>query len=129
MQSFEALRNRHPRPARSHAEDIATGLAVVLVGLFFLARNLGFGLPFPAWHNAWALFILVGAVSPARKAFVRFRLAGQVDGVVAHRAIQALTVAVVALMFLLDVSFATWWPVFVVIGGLYAMFPGRGDRR
>ena len=60
----------------------------------------------------------------------RYRSVGTVDVRVAHWALSSLASVAVALMFLLDVSWETWWPVFVVMGGLYMLFPGsrRRDR-
>ena len=104
-------------------ENIVAGLAIAAIGLAFLARNLGFHWHLFGLHHAWALFVLVGAVAPARRAIVRWVACGRIDAKVLRPALDASVVASIALMFLLDVSFATWWPVFVVIGGLYAMVP------
>jgi len=126
---------RDPSPDRERAsspaariEDIVTGAVIVLVGAAFLVGNLGLRLPFALGEHWWALFILVGAVAPASRAWFRWRAIGGVDWIVAHRLLSALATVAVALIFLLDVSFATWWPLFVILGGLYAMFPRRGRR-
>jgi len=103
-------------------------IVIVLVGLAFLAGNLGLRLPFALGEHWWALFILIGAAAPASRAWFRWRAIGGVDWIVAHRLLSALATASVALIFLLDVSFATWWPLFVILGGLHAMFPRRGRR-
>jgi phosphatidylserine synthase len=108
-------------------ENLVTGGVVILVGLALLADNLGIHLPVLAWDNWWALFILMGGVSPAIKAVTRWRVAG-FDARVAHGLLCAVTIVVVATMFLLGVSFGQWWPVFVIIGGLYTMFPGQRRR-
>ena len=128
MSPFDTPRNAPVPGPIARIENLVTGVIVILVGLVLLAANLGFRLPLFAWDHWWALFILIGAVSPATKAIVRYRLAGRVDAVVAQRIVDALAVIGIALMFLLDVSFATWWPAFLVIGGLHAMFPDRERR-
>jgi len=40
---------------------------------------------------------------------------------VANSLVSAGAIVFIALMFLLDLSFGTWWPMFVIIGGLYMM--------
>jgi len=113
---------------RSRAGEIATGVIVILIGLVFLADNFGIDLLFFGWQNWWALFILVGAAPPAARAFDRYRQVGTIDAQVAHAMVSALAIATVALIFLLDASFALWWPIFLVIGGL-SMLASGGRRR
>ena len=66
-------------PRKSYAGGTFTGLVVIIVGLGFLAGNFGIHLPLFAWHNWWALFILVGAAGPASHALRRYRDTGAVD--------------------------------------------------
>jgi len=113
---------------RSRVGEIATGSIVILVGLVFLANNFGIDFPFFGWHNWWALFILIGAAAPAARALDRYRSVATIDAQVARSLISVLAVVTVALIFLLDASFAVWWPVFMVIGGLSMLVPG-GRRR
>lgn len=120
---------RNPDCARqSRAGNVFTGLIVIAVGLAFLAANFGIDLPFFGWHNWWALFILIGAVAPASRAFDRYRDVGTIDAQVAHALLSALAIVTIALIFLLDASFGVWWPVFLVIGGL-SMLTSGGKRR
>jgi peptidoglycan/LPS O-acetylase OafA/YrhL len=128
MSPIDTPRNQPIPGPIARIEDLVTGAIVILVGIALLAANFGLHLPFLAWDRGWALFILIGAVSPICKAVVRYRLAGRVDSVVAQRIVTALSIVAIALMFLLDVSFARWWPAFLIIGGLYTMIPGR-DRK
>lgn len=96
------------------------GLAVVLIGGVLLARNLGVELFFLNFHNWWAFFILVAAVGPLQQAYVAYRREG--FGVaVANSLVSAATIIFIALIFLLNLSFSLWWPVFVIVGGLYMM--------
>ena len=111
-------------------ENVMVGLAIVATGLAFLARNLDFLWHLSGPHHEWAWFVLVGALAPARRAIVRWSVYRRVDAKVLRWALDAFVVAAIASMFLLDVSFATWWPAFVVIGGLHAMVPSpRRVRR
>jgi hypothetical protein len=113
---------------KSRIGEVATGSVVILIGMIFLANNFGIDFPFFGWHNWWALFILVGAASPAARAFDRYRSVGTIDAQVAHSMFSALAIVTVALIFLLDASFATWWPIFLVIGGLSMLVPGGRNR-
>ena len=113
---------------KSRAGEIVTGAIVILLGLVFLANNFGIDFPFVGWHNWWALFILVGAAPPVARAFDRYRSVGTIDAQVAHAMVSALAIVTVALIFLLDASVALWWPVFLVIGGLWMLASG-GRRR
>ena len=38
-----------------------------------------------------------------------------------HSLISAAAIIVVALMFLLNLDWTLWWPVFIIIGGLYML--------
>ncbi len=112
----------------SRIGKIVSGLILILIGLVFLADNLHVDLPLFGWHNWWALFILIGAASPAGRAIDRYRSVGAIDAQVVHSMLSALAVVTVALIFLLDASFALWWPVFLVLGGLSMLVAG-GKRR
>lgn len=97
---------------------IIPALLVVGVGVIFLCGNLGVQLPFLNWANWWAWFILAGAAWPLSEAWDRYRTTGAVDGAVAHSLLNALAIVMVAMIFILDLSWATWWPLFVIYGGV-----------
>ena len=103
------------------------GLAAVAVGVVFLLRNFGIPLPFMQLHNWWALFILVGAVPSLGYAIQRYRTTGKVDQSVLHCLLSAAAVVMVALFFLLYLSWELWWPLFVIYGGLWMLV--KGGRR
>ncbi len=96
------------------------GLAIVVIGGLLLARNLGFELFFLDFHNWWAFFILLAALGPLQQALSFYRKEG-LSAVVVNSLVSAGAIVFIALMFLLDLSFGTWWPIFVIIGGLYMM--------
>jgi hypothetical protein len=128
MGSIDTVRDASRSQPRSRIEEAGAALVIIAIGVAFLAGNLGFHLPFLAWHNGWALFILFGAVAPASRAVARYRVAGRVDAIVAKSLLSAGVAAAIAAMFLLDVSFGVWWPVFLVIGGLYMLIPGGNPK-
>jgi hypothetical protein len=96
------------------------GLAIVVIGGLLLARNLGFELFFLDFHNWWAFFILLAALGPLQQALSFYRKEG-LSAAVVNSLVSAGAIVFIALMFLLDLSFGTWWPIFVIIGGLYMM--------
>jgi hypothetical protein len=101
------------------------GVAVVAVGVIFLARN--FGLYFPLPDRWWAIFILL----PAGGALVSAARFFRVDGGISNRVIGATTVGVLmlttALILFLDLEWDRFWPVMVIIVGLGII--ARGYRR
>lgn len=116
-----------PSPLR--IENVLVGLVIIGVGAIMLAGNLGYELPWHLPENWWAMFIYLGAVPSMMRAVRRYRETGTFDARVVHAALRALAPALVATIFLLGLSFATWWPSFVILGGLFAMVPGRRCMR
>jgi len=115
--------------ARS-AQNLVTGLVIIAVGIYLLLHNFGvaFPLPFLFMHNWWALFILIAAVGPLMQAVHAYRRSGRFDADAARPALSALIILTVALMFLLDVRWNRWWPVFVIYGGLWFLVRERSSR-
>ncbi|MDE2023020.1 MAG: hypothetical protein KGJ18_02305 [Gammaproteobacteria bacterium] len=109
------------KTAHRHWSGLTTGLVVIAVGVAFPLWNFDVRLPFMRYRNWWALFILIGAVGPLSYALHRYREKRRFDGGVLHSLISAAAVIVLALMFLLDLDWARWWPVFIIIGGLYML--------
>lgn len=103
---------------------ISLGLVVIVIGLLFLAREHGYKLDFLWIHHWWALFILIPAVAMTARVVARVRRLGRFDAEAAGTSIGALATALVAGMFLLDLNFGKWWPVFVILGGLSILLSG-----
>lgn len=115
----EAPANQSP-VSRVSPSSWALGLAVVAIGGLLLAKNLGMDLFFLDFHNWWAFFILLAAIGPLQLAWRSYKREGA--GVAMLNAlVTAGSIIFIALIFLLDLSFGTWWPAFVIIGGLYMM--------
>ncbi len=112
--------NIPPKSTVSNSVNWPLGLAIVVIGGLLLARNLGYELFFLDLHNWWAFFILLAAIGPLQQAFSSYRKEG-FGMAVANSLVSAGAIIFIALMFLLGLSFATWWPIFVIIGGLYMM--------
>ena len=109
------------KPEHMYWNRAAMGLVVIAVGVVFLLQNFGISLPFMRLHNWWALFILLGAVPSLSYAIQRYRAVGKVDNRVLHSLLSAAVVVMVALFFLLELSWRQWWPLFVIYGGLWML--------
>jgi hypothetical protein len=112
------------RPKKSDGgSNVLAGVALVTVGvLFLLANTIGFTL-----NNWWALFILIPAVGNFQRAWhIRQR-----NGRFTHGARGSITggliLTFVAFTFLFSWDWGTIWPVFLIIGGLGALFGGFFD--
>jgi hypothetical protein len=106
---------------RRYWASAGVGLAVIAVGVIFLLRNFGIGVPFLTYRNWWALFIFVGAVPSLTHAAQRFHTRGTIDAYVVRAALPSIAVIMVALIFLLELDWGKWWPLFVIYGGLWLL--------
>lgn len=107
---------------------VAPAVVVIAVGVVFLLNNLGIEIPILDHDNWWAWLILVGALSPLSCAVERYRRIGHVDSKVLHSLLASLAVVMVALMFILQLSWAQWLPLFVIYGGLSMMTRERSGK-
>jgi drug/metabolite transporter (DMT)-like permease len=115
------------RVARRYRHRIIPALLVIAIGTFFLLGNLGIDFPLFDYANWWAWFILIGAAWPLFDAVDRYRSTGTVDGEVLRSLLTAAVIVMVALMFILELSWQRWWPVFIIYGGLCMLV--RDPRR
>lgn len=111
-------------PRKSPSSNGVFGLAVVVIGGLLLARNFGLDLFFLDFHNWWAFFILAAAVNPLLNAYHSFKSDGLNQNTF-NCLVSGSTIVFIALIFLLDLSLITWWPSFIIIGGLYMMTRGK----
>ncbi len=102
----------------SRTGGVVPALLVIAVGAFFLLDNLGIHIGFLYLQDWWAWLIMAAALAPLTTAVQRYRKVGVVDGVVLQSVFNAAAIVMVALMFLLHLSWRQWWPVFVIYGGL-----------
>lgn len=114
-------------PVPRHEYRIFPALAVIAVGVIFLIRNLGIEIPFLERSNWWAWFILIAALAPLTTAYEAYRERGRVDAEVIYSLLSGAAVVLVAVMFLLGLDWRVWWPLFVILGGLFTLV--RGPRR
>lgn len=96
-------------------------VAIIAIGMLFLGYNL-------AWFdrgNWWAVIILLAAFAPLARAWEVYQARGRFDAEVAYCLLSAGAVVLVACMFLLNLDWGVWWPLFVIMGGLYTLVPHR----
>ncbi|HJP98617.1 MAG TPA: hypothetical protein VJ862_08660 [Rhodanobacteraceae bacterium] len=118
--------NTQPRPLRWR---IFPAVAIIAIGVLFLLNNLGYNLAFLDQGNWWAVLILLAALAPLTRAWEIHRARGRADAEVVHSILCGAAVALVGVMFLLELDWGTWWPLFVILGGLFALAPHRARDR
>lgn len=104
-------------------------VAIIAIGVLFLANNLGYNLAWFDHGNGWAVIILLAAFAPLTRAWEVYQARGRVDAEVAYCLLSAGAVVLVACMFLLNLDWGVWWPLFVILGGLYTLVPCRRRYR
>ncbi len=125
--SSESRRNQHPSHEGNWPGVPIVGLAVVAVGLVFLARNFGMDLPLP--DRWWAIFILVPAAAALVSAARYFRLDGRFSSRVAGAVTVGVLMLTTALILFLDLEWDKFWPLMVIIVGLGILARGTARRR
>jgi hypothetical protein len=110
------------RRSRRHGGNSSTWIwafVLIAVGVVFLLQNTG-TIAFGHW-NWWALFILIPAVGSFASAFSMYRAEGKVSSAARGSLIGGFVLLAVAVMFLFDLDWGKWWPIFLIIGGLGAL--------
>lgn len=116
------------QPAGNIQWRIVPAGIIIGIGVLFLLNNLGYPLWFFFHGNWWALFILLGAIPPFTRAYEVYRAHGKLDAEGIHSALAGSAVVLVSVMFLAGLDWMTWWPLFVILGGLF-MLVRRPHRR
>jgi hypothetical protein len=118
----ELLPSQPPSVNRHGA--VISGIILVGLGLIFLLRNMGlFYFNFFYLRNWWALFILLGTAGAWGSAWHIYQTNGQrITPAVTGPFVGGLFPLAVALIFLLNLSWATMWPIFLIIAGVAMLF-------
>lgn len=90
------------------------GLILIGLGLFFLLNNF---FDIRLFNNWWALFILIPAAANFSNAWKRYREAGHWTEAAIGSLTGGLLIGFVALIFLFELSWGTFWPVLLIILG------------
>lgn len=97
------------------------GVVVIVIGLLILLHNFGLRLVFLEYHNWWAVLILLCALGPLSLAYRHYRSRERLDANVAYYLTSAAAIVTVGFIFLLDLHWDRWWPLFVIYGGLWML--------
>jgi hypothetical protein len=96
------------------------GVVLIILGAIFLLQRTGtFSL-----HNWWALFILIPTFSAFASAIRMWQRDGMFHFGVWSTFYGGIFPLVVALMFLLELDWGVYWPLFVIIGGFGSLING-----
>ena len=97
------------------------GLVVIAIGVLFLLNNFGLRLTFLEYHNWWAILILLFSIGPLSLAYRHYRAIERFDANVAYYLTSAAAIITIGFIFLLNLQWNRWWPLFVIYGGLWML--------
>jgi hypothetical protein len=97
------------------------GLILIGVGAFMLVSNLT---DWQLFENWWALFILMPAFYNFSQAWRAYRRHGRFTDEARGNLVGGLMIGTVASFFLFGLSWGTWWPLFMIIGGIGSLLGG-----
>jgi hypothetical protein len=99
------------------------GVILIAIGVIFLFTNLtGFSL-----HNWWALFILIPAVKNFGSAWGSYQRHGRFTRSARGSLTGGFILSLIASAFLFNLDWGIIWPLFLIIGGISALFSGWFD--
>lgn len=120
--SSEPVRARHSRRHTDRDDRVWWGMALILLGALFIVQRMGI----VEIHNWWALFILIPAFSSFAAAVSLYHRQGHFSYGVRNSMVGGLFPLAVALLFLFDLDWAVFWPVFILLGGVSMLSNGVG---
>ncbi|MEJ0012705.1 MAG: hypothetical protein WDM94_08755 [Bauldia sp.] len=100
------------------------GTILIVLGLIFLARNLGFYLP----RHWWAIFLLIPAAGSFASAYSMYQRAGRATAPVRGAIVGGLILVGLTVLFLIDFDWGLYWPVILILLGI-AVLGGSAWRR
>jgi hypothetical protein len=119
QQSWGWEDDRRSRRRGGYSSAWIWAIVFIAVGIVFLLQNTGV-ISFGHW-NWWALFILIPAVGSFATAFSIYRTEGKVSSSARGSLVGGFFLLAVAVMFLFDLDWGKWWPIFLIIAGLGAL--------
>ncbi|HEX9371557.1 MAG TPA: hypothetical protein VF897_11145 [Roseiflexaceae bacterium] len=119
----------HGRRAESGRFAWSGGVVLIALGGIFLLQNMGI---LEMTANWWAIFLLLPALLSAITAWRIYRDAGRMTPAATGALTGSLVLGFLAAMFLLNLSWTVFWPMFLLIAGASALLNGlswsREDR-
>jgi len=130
--SDEPVKDTSVEPKKStRSSGVAWGAIVLIaLGVILLAQQVG-NFSFENW---WALFILIPALSAFASAVEIWRRAGRFTFAVWSTFHGGLFPLLVAVLFLFELDWGDYWPLFIILGGFGMLVGGlpferAGDAR
>ena len=112
-------------PKRSQARVPWFAVILIVLGLILLAQQFG-DFSFDNW---WALFILIPVFSAFASAIAIWRRAGRFTFAVWSAFYGGLFPLLVAVIFLFNLDWEDYWPLFIILGGFGMMMGGLPFKR
>lgn len=120
------IENGEIKPVRPSQPRVWIGVVVVIIGGLLLANNLGYDLGLERLHNWWALLLFIPSAGKLHEAWSNLQAGFHLGHAsVREPLITAVAFILVAVIFLMGLSWMTWWPVFLILGGLSLLMSGR----
>jgi hypothetical protein len=94
-------------------------ILILLGGLLLMQQFTNF-----EFHNWWALFIFIPALGSFTSAWVIWQNAGRFNDGVRGSIGSGLITLTVAMIFLMGLSWATWWPLMIIVPGFTFLMSG-----
>jgi hypothetical protein len=105
-------------PRHTPFRTLGWGAALILLGVVFLLRNVGW---LELNGNWWALFILLPVSGIFFTAWQRYQRLGRLTSGIVSSLLGGCVLLFVMAVFLFNLNWGTIWPVFLIIGGLGAL--------
>jgi len=105
---------------RTGNDSLWFGIALIVLGAVFLLQRTGT----VSLHNWWAIFILIPVFSAFASAVRMWQRDGMFHFGVWSTFYGGIFPLAVALIFLFDLDWGVYWPIFVIIGGFGSMING-----
>jgi hypothetical protein len=108
-----------PKKRRRSSDSVGFAIVLILIGFLFLAQQIG---DF-SFNNWWALFILIPTFGAFGSAYRLWLGRGRFTFAVWSTFYGGLFPLLVAVMFLFNLDWGDYWPLFIILGG-FGMFVG-----
>lgn len=102
---------------RDPRNTITGAVILIFIGIIFVLRQLGI-------QNWWALFILIPAISSLSTLVQDTQNGTATRKVITQGVLNALFPTAIAGMFLFNLDWAIFWPIFIILAGLSMLLTG-----
>lgn len=105
----------------NHKGNSITGaIILIVIGLFLVLQRLGIS----GFENWWAIFILIPAISSTENLVRELRSSRGFHFAIASTILGILFPTAVAFMFLFDLDWSLYWPIFIMLAGISMILTG-----